>query len=191
MSARASGVLSAVWRLKRLWVLHVFGNLALAAALYGWLWIPDAAVWQLALSAVAAVAIVFVALQLHGESLAVFIFAHHGEDSHAWVTFRGVTGRVLALALWAVLLVLLLLPGYWYAEKTHDSGVWMASLLTESLRKPVSPEDLTQVIDYLLALNQWFFVPAMLMPLTVSAVRDGFAGFGPVGLRRAGRILWR
>ena len=36
----------AVWGAKRVWLLHVAGNAALAALGYAWLWIPDAKIWQ-------------------------------------------------------------------------------------------------------------------------------------------------
>jgi hypothetical protein len=56
-----TAALRAVWSNKTLWVIHVFANAALFAAIYGWLWIPDRTVLDLILSAVTGVSIVLLA----------------------------------------------------------------------------------------------------------------------------------
>ncbi len=55
MTAKHSGV-------AKLWLLNLFGNAALLAAVYYWLLMPDAHGWQVAVSGAIAIVVVFFGL---------------------------------------------------------------------------------------------------------------------------------
>lgn len=124
---------------KRLWLLHVAANLALAAAAYGWLHIPEAAVWQIGASAVVAVALLAAFLWLHGGTLQAF-GAHADAGNAAWPAFASTARRLPALLLWT----LVLMAALWVLDVVIAEDRWgfaIGSWLTLNLRQPVSPVD--------------------------------------------------
>ncbi len=62
--------LRAVSQRKLLWLVHILGNAAALAAAWWWLGLPDETVWQVALSFVAALAIIAGVLWMHAAALA-------------------------------------------------------------------------------------------------------------------------
>jgi len=117
MTARHNGV-------AKLWLLNLFGNAALIAAVYFWLLLPDAHGGQVAASALLALAIVFCGLWLRAGSFAYFRVAEFRDRAIVWRAFRHALRHIIALGVWLMPLVvcewcLLALLRY-----TPQFGVW-------------------------------------------------------------------
>jgi hypothetical protein len=96
MTAKHSGV-------RKLWLLNLVGNAALLAALYSWLLMPDAHGWQVAVSALAAVVVIFFGLWLRTGTFAYFRVAEFRDNATVWRAFRHALRHLVALAVWASL----------------------------------------------------------------------------------------
>jgi hypothetical protein len=129
--------LAAVFRDKRVWGVNVVGNAALFGLVYAWFWIPDAHVWQLLFSLLLAAGTLAAALWLHASTLATLA--------------RG-PRRVGRLAAWAAVLALFLWLAVWLHGYAGQFSVWLASLLTMTLRQPVSPRGVEWVFRVLWAV---------------------------------------
>lgn len=182
---------AAVWRRKRLWLLHLTGNAVLLAAGYTWLWIPDEKAWQVAASAVLGLVLLAGALWLHGGSLAYFRQAHGGEAGGLWPVLRATVRRLPALAAWAALLLLVLWVVAWASDFTGVASAWLASALTLLSRRPVSPAILARLFIALVWVVNWVVVPVLLLPLASQVAGEGFNGFRGPALRRAWTLFRR
>jgi hypothetical protein len=117
MTARHKGV-------AKLWLLNLFGNAALIAAVYFWLLLPDAHGWQVAASAVLALAVIFFGLWLRTGSFAYFRVAEFRDNATVWRAFRHSVRHIIALAMWAISLALLELSLFSLLRYTPQFGVW-------------------------------------------------------------------
>jgi hypothetical protein len=176
-----SRALASVGRRKKLALVHLLANAVIGALAYGWLLIPEAAIWQIGASAVAAAGLVGAFLWLHGGTLNVF-----GEsadaDSAAWPAFAGTARRVPALFVW----LMTLLAARWVLHLVDVQG-WafvIASWLTLNLKRPISPPDVAAWLMRGQTLL-WWFVVALWLPLGREVARAGFSAF------RGGWQSWR
>jgi hypothetical protein len=117
MTARHKGV-------AKLWLLNLFGNAALIAAVYFWLLLPDAHGWQVAASALLALAVVFFGLWLRTGSFAYFRVAEFRDNASVWRAFRHSIRHIIALAVWVIPLALLELGLFSLVRYTPQFGVW-------------------------------------------------------------------
>jgi len=117
MTARHKGV-------AKLWLLNIFGNAGLLAAVYFWLRLPDAHGWQVAASAVLALAIIFCGVWLRAGSFAYFRVAEFRDTGFVWRAFRHALRHVIALAIWAILLAGLEWLLYSRLQYAPQFGVW-------------------------------------------------------------------
>ncbi len=185
---------AAVWVHKRLWLLQAAGNIALLALGYGWLWIPEESVWQLAGSALLALVLLAGALWLHGGSLAFFRQLHATEgDSLASVgsVYRVALRWLPALVVWAALLIVVLWFLDWIEGLRSDASAWVASWLTMTLWRPISPQGLGRVFSALVWLVNWFVIPLAALPVALQALTTGFGGYRWQGLRKAWKLFRR
>ena len=79
---------------------------------------------------------------------------------------------VLSLAALAIYGVLL-----WVSGTFGKIGYVIGSSLTMLLRKPVPPETVQRVLEWLLWLIKWAAVPAVLLPMAASVSLDGWRGW--------------
>src|SRR5574339_913757 len=96
--AREWDAVAAVWRSKALWAVHLIANATLLFLIYEWLAIPDRTVLHLVLSAFSALAIIALALWLHGGTLAHFIEVYTDQPPKPRAAFTLPIGRLLAFA---------------------------------------------------------------------------------------------
>jgi len=185
----ARPTLAAAWRQKRLWLLQVFGNAALLAATWGWLWIPEAHAWQVAATLVVAAVILALSLWLHGGTLALFHHLHHGGES-PWAAFGATRRRLPALAVWGLIFGVLMWVVDWLHGEEYHVAAWLSSALTLWLGRPVTPRLMSQVYYTLVFFLGWVLA-LFLVALAVRVATQGFAGFRPQSLRRALSAFWR
>lgn len=166
---------------KRLVLVQLVANVAIGGATYGWLLIPETAVWQIAASAAVALALVGAFLLLHGGSINVF--AEAGEVAAAiWSAFAGTVRRLPALFVW--LMILVAWRGVLYAGDERGWAIAIASWLTLHLKQPITPSGVAMWLLRLQTMLDWFAF-ALWLPLGREVARSGFAAF------RAGWPSWR
>jgi hypothetical protein len=178
----------AVWNNKGLWLLHVVGNGILLALIYEWLWIPDRTVTHLVISALTGLAIIGLALLLHGGTLAHFRALHSGGPS-SWVSAFGFSlSRLTAFALWTLILVVALGFVFWMGGYEERVANWLSSFLTFRLRRPVTPAAVAWTFSWIIMIASVVVLPALLLPAGSQAAREGFSGLSWSGIKRSLRL---
>ncbi|HEX4999566.1 MAG TPA: hypothetical protein VFY29_15165 [Terriglobia bacterium] len=182
---------TAVRRKKSLWALHLAGNAALAAAIYQWLWIPDRTVTDLALTAFAGLAIVALALWLHGGTLIYFRREHQSGAATLGGAFRLAARRLPALAVWALVVAFVGWAIMQLMNWQTPVSNWIASWLTLRLRRPVRPDTVAWIYGWIVWFAAWVKWPFMLLPWAESALQNGFAAYRWSNLTRPLRTSMR
>ena len=126
--------------MRKIWLLQFVANAVIIFAFYEWLGIRDSRVSQLILSAVLGLAIISGAVFLHS----VTFHMHH----HRFAVIL----LIFVLLCWG----LMLLP-------LDRWGLWIASTLTFRLRKPIKPDSVTTLLNYLRMFLQWIVIPLVLL----------------------------
>ena len=186
-----SDAMRAVWGAKRLWLLHVAANATWLALAYAWLWIPDERVWQLAVSFLGGVVLVGAALWLHGSTWVFFEQVHAGWPMPVATPFRGALRRVPPLLVCALLILLLFSALGFVTDFVQLAADWLASALTLTFRKPVSPEYTLKFLSSLAWVLEWIVIPLLLLPWGAEVAAKGFAGFGGRSLAAAWKVFRR
>lgn len=129
---------------RRLWLIHVLLNVALAFLVWLWLGIPDARTWQLGITAVFGLGILFVFLWLHGST-----FRYFSENEPLLPpAFRHSLKRLPVFAVWAALWIgFVMLVQRWTPSGKGASALQWA--LT------------------------WIIIPAVLLPLGAAVMGHG------------------
>lgn len=167
-----SGAIASVGRQKKLALVQFVSNFALGFAAYGWLLIPEAAVWQVAASGIAAVVLVGAFLWLHSGTLVAF--SASGQANAIWPAFRGTARHIPALFVW--LLILLVGREVLYLADERGSAVIIASWLTLNLKRPIAPPDVSAWLLRLQASLDWIW-SFLWLPVAREVARSGFVGF--------------
>ena len=158
--------LGEVWGHKKLLGVHLVGNALLLWAVYALLGRPDQTVWQLVVSALLALVVLFAAMWLHGTALAAF----HRVGQAPGLPLR----RLPKLLPWVLLAAALLAVAVWLAGYGPRVTVYLSSRFTLWLRAPVSPQKIEWVYPALLrslCLIGWL----VLLPLASQAAGGGFS----------------
>jgi len=178
MNARHKGV-------AELWLLNLFGGAVLLAGVYWFLVLPDARSWQVAGSAVLALAIIFFGLWLRAGSFAYFRVAAFRDNAGVWRAFRHALRHIIALAIWIIPLAALEWLLFRCLRYAPQFGVWFWQK-APALRFG-SPRVIFHVAQWLIVLTMALLV-ALWAPIasTVAA-----AGLKPGRMFRSWRILKR
>jgi hypothetical protein len=95
MNAKHSGA-------AKVWLLNLFGNAALVAAVYFLLVLPDAHGWQVGMSAVLALVVIFFGVWLRAGSFAYFRLAEFRDNAEVGRAFHHSLRHLLALIIWFI-----------------------------------------------------------------------------------------
>lgn len=126
--------------MKKMWLIQFVANALIAIAFYEWLGVRDSRASQLILSLVLGLAIVAGTVFLHSRTF------------HIGPVHFGVILLIFLLVCWGL------------NELPLDQwGLWIASSLTFSSRKPVKPDTVVGVLKYLILFLQWILVPLLLL----------------------------
>jgi hypothetical protein len=167
-----------VWGQKKLLGAHLAGNALLLWAVYALLGMGDQTVWQLVISALLAVVVLFAAMWLHGTALAAF----HGVGQAPGLPLR----RLPKLLPWVLLAAALLAVAVWLAGYGPRVTVYLSSRFTLWLLTPVSPQKVDWIFPALLrsvCLIGWL----ALLPLASQAAGGGFSGRQALQIAASGR----
>jgi hypothetical protein len=148
----------------KLWLLNFVANAAALAAWYFWLLIPDAHGWQVALSLVAAVVIVFLVAWLRAGTFAYFRLAEFRHFASIWPAYRRGLRHIPPLVLW--FLVGIAVEWYLWRLRSYapQFGVWLWQKLPGALRLG-TPRQMMEWADGVLWLLIGFAVPAIWLPV--------------------------
>ncbi len=183
--------LKVAWRHRRLWVFHAFANAFLLWLAYWALGFPDEKLWQVAaFFLVAGVALVGAPV-LHGGTLVFLRWLHEGRPARIEAALGNATRRLPALALWAAILFGIIWLADWSERVRPDRADWLASYLTLHLRRPVKPEGVEKVLDWIAWFIEWVVVPLMILPLAAAVAEYGFGGYGRRGWRGVWKVIGR
>lgn len=166
-------------------VLHLIGNALILWLGYAWLSVPESNAAHLLWSLFVVLLFAFSALWLHGTALAYFSGASD-------FTFRRSAASALRHlpALFALAVVALVV--YWLVNLASSAlgnpAFSLASWLTMTFRKPVSPPRVLAVFDAIVWLIEWLVLPALFAPVAAAVAINGFAGFRKFGTMPR---LWR
>jgi len=167
----------------KLWLLNLFGNAALVAAVYFWLLLPDAHGWQVAGSALLALAVIFCGLWLRTGSFAFFRVAEFRNNATVWQAFRHALRHIIALAIWAIPFAALEWLLYRCLRYAPQFGVWFWQ------KAPVlrfgSPRELFHVTQWLI----WIVMALLAAIWLPVATTVAAAGLRPKPMGRSFRLL--
>ena len=168
-----------------LWLLNLFGGAALLGGVYWFLVLPDARGWQVAGSAVLALAIAFCGLWLRAGSFAYFRVAEFRDNAGVWRAFRHALRHILGLLIWIIPLAVLEWLLFSCLRYAPQFGVWFWQKVP-ALRFG-SPRAIFHVAQWLIVLTMALLV-ALWAPIasTVAA-----AGLKPARMFRSCRLLKR
>ena len=113
----------------RLWLLNFLGNAAALTVIYGWLLIPDAHGWQVAASALIALAGVFLMAWLRAGTFAYFRVSEFRERADLWPAFRRGLRHLIPLIVCAAVFFALAWWLWSLREYTPQFGVWLRQKL--------------------------------------------------------------
>ena len=178
MTARHKGV-------AKLWLLNLVGNAALWAGIYCFVVLPDARRWQVAGSALLALAIIFWGFWLRAGSFAYFRVADFRDAGCVWRAYRHGLRNILPLALLAVPLTALEWLLYSCLQYAPQFGVWFWQ------KAPVLRLGSPRTIFHLAAWLVWIVMAvlgALWLPVAITVAA---AGLKTASMVRSCRLLKR
>ncbi len=163
----------------RLWLLNFLGNAAALTVIYGWLLIPDAHGWQVAASALIALAGVFLMAWLRAGTFAHFRVSEFRERADLWPAFRRGLRHLIPLIVCGAVFFALAWWIWSLRDYTPQFGVW----LRQKLNAGPPPRNVTRDANWLIVLIIFVLLPAVWLPIAST-----IAGLG-LRLASTGRSL--
>ncbi len=156
----------------KLWLLNLFVNAAALGAWYYWLRIPDAHVWQVALSAVLALLIVVGIVWLRAGTLAWFrVDEFRRRPGIGAAYWRGLR-HVIPLAIWAALGACVMWIIVSAGNYVPQFSVW----IRQKANAGPSPRNVMHGSDWVLFVVLWVVLPAVWLPVATTIAATGFSG---------------
>jgi len=172
-----SDAFKAVWKNKRLWLLHFVLNAVIVVASVLWLKIGDASVWQLIFAAIVALLLVVTALWLHGGTLAYFLDVHGGGGTSLSAGFKSGRRHLLAFAAWTIIFAIIICN----ASKLGNTDAfdsWLRSSMPAFLRRMISLNAIDGVVGWSVNFLLYVLIPGLLLPFAVQFANHGFSFLG-------------
>ena len=167
----------------KLWLLNFVANAALIAVAYFWLTIPDARGWQLAATALVAVAVVASVLWLRAGTLAWFRVAKFRKGETIWLAYRHSLRYVPALAFW----VLLFVGTAWLVWGLRDFVPQFAVWIRQKLDGGPPPRNIMNDLNWLIIFVVGMVMPGLWLPIATTVAASGVH---PTHLARSRRV-WK
>jgi hypothetical protein len=152
--------------------LHLAGNALLLLLGYYWLGVGESDGLHLLWSFALLLALTFGALFLHGSALAFFSGRRTLQTAYRLTTRH--FPPLLVLALISALLYGVLL---WMFHSFDHAAFAIASFVTMTIRKPLSPDRVLGGYHLLLSVLRWLVCPAILFPAAARIAEEGWRGF--------------
>jgi hypothetical protein len=161
VSTNRSGVL-------KQWVVNLFGNALVFASWYSWLQIPDAHGWQVAWTAVQAVATIGFVVWLRAGTLAWFRVSEFRNQPAIGPAYRRGARHIVPLAIWVGLFAVIA----WVVLSANSYSPQFAVWIRQKASAGPAPRSVMHGTDWLLFVLLWVVLPAIWVPVasTISAV---------------------
>ncbi len=157
----------AMLRSGRVVALHLVGNGVLLAAASLWLLLPEAHMWQLAITVVAALGLLFLALWLHTST---FEYAADPEPENFRAAFRPSFLRMLWLTFGLAILFGLMWNVQRLENYQYEIGGYLYAKAPSLLRPRNGATAYYQRIGTLISILFWFALPTLLLPVIAARV---------------------
>jgi len=167
----------AVWKNKRLWLLHFFINAVIIVGAILWLKIPDASAWQLIAAALAALLLAIGALWLHAGTLAYFAGVHSTSEISLSAGFKTGRRHLLAFAVWAAIFACVVYAAFQIPD-TEAFNSWLHSMMPAFLRRSISLHAIDWTVNWAVNFLQYVLIPGLLLPFAVQFSGHGFSALG-------------
>lgn len=165
------------------WLLNLFGNATLMAAIYLLLVLPDAHGWQVAASGLLALFVIFCALWLRAGSFSYFRLAEYREHAAVWQAFRHSLRHLIALMLWAIPLAAIEWWLFGLRRYAPQFGVWFWQKF--SALRFGNPRQMYRAADWAL----WIAMALLFAIWLPVASTVAAAGLKPSRMGRSLRVL--
>jgi hypothetical protein len=164
--------------LRRLAVVHLLANALLLGCGYYWLGISESRNSALAWSALIGLLLMVIACSTYGATFAFFGTAERKQVLPAWkIAARNLLPMAAAVVAIATVYWLLVL----WQDFSSDPAFTLASFLTLTFRKPITPASVSRVFDAALWLIRWVVLPVVLLPMLSAIATRGWRGFDAIG----------
>ena len=167
----------------KLWLLNFVANAVLIAAAYFWLTIPDARGWQVAATALIAVAVVASVLWLRAGTLAWFRVAEFRKDTGIWRAYRHSLRYVSALAFWVLMFVVIAWLLWGLRDYVPQFAVW----IRQKLNGGPPPRNIMNDLNWLMLFVVGLVMPGLWLPIATTVAASGVH---PLHLARSRRV-WK
>jgi len=167
----------------KLWLLNLVANAAFLAVAYFWLTIPDAHGWQVAATAVIAVATVGLVLWLRAGTLAWFRVAEYRKEGNIWRAYRHSLRYIPALGFWVLVLIVAARMLWGLRGFVPQTAVWLRQMMNAG----PPPRNIMNDLNWLLLLIVGFVMPALWAPIATTVAASGVH---PDHLARSRRV-WK
>ena len=159
---------------KRVWLVHVFANVALTVAFLYWTRISEESGFQFALNVVSGLLIAFATLWLHS---ATFDYFHPPREFLFKRCLVRSLGHIPAFLAWSLIfgIGLWLIGQLWgYDEQI---GGWIRHLLPGFMRRSVASRSAFSAMSWLMWFLYFFLWPILFLPVGAQVAVSGFRGF--------------
>jgi hypothetical protein len=182
----AREAVAGVFRYRLLWVVQFVANLILFGMFAGWLLLPVANTWQLALNALLAIVIAVAVVAVHAGTMNYISDANRLGNPKLADALRRATRHIAAIAVCAA--VFYLLWNLIHKAEFYESQfpAYIRSILPVSIRRHLSLEFFETTFQGMIFTARWLVVPGLVLPFLVATADLGFGGFG-----RSGFSTWR
>jgi hypothetical protein len=164
--------------------LHVLANAILLFLGYYWLGIGESRALTLAESAAVALVLLALTCATYG---ATFAYFHVEQPVAAW---RTALRHLLPVSFATVVILVIYFLISFLSGYSVTLSATIASSLTLISRKPVHPSAILRVVNALFWIVRWIILPALLLPITSNAAREGWRGLRGFGAATRNRWYW-
>jgi hypothetical protein len=172
---------SRAFRHRRLWLIQFIANPILFGLFAGWLLIPAAHTWQLALNALLAIVIVVAVVVVHAGTMNYFSDTNRIENPELAGAFLRAMSHIVAIGVCAAVFYVL-----WNLLDKADPyqfqlPPYIRSIFPVSLRRHFSLESLEAIFQWTIFAVRWIVIPGVVLPFLVRTADLGFRGFSGSG----------
>lgn len=176
-----------VLRTPRVWLVQVAGNVAILLLYAGWLRLPEAHWWELALNAIVPLLMFVGAVVLHGGTLDYYRRAQADRAALLTPALRNALRHVVAIVIWLLVFFILWNQLDWLDNRSYGITGVLRSSLPAWLRKHTTEEGLNDSFGFLIAALRWVVLPGLLLPMALLSAELGLRGLKR--FREWGRML--
>lgn len=182
----ARETLAGTFRYKHIWLVQSAANLVLFGLFAGWLLLPVANTWQLALNALIAIVMVAAVVGVHAGTMNYFSDSERLEKPNFTDPVRRAMRNIFAIGACALVFYLFWILAGKAELHQPQFPAYIRSILPASIRRHLSLESLEATFAWTIFTFRWFAASGLVLPFLARTADLGFHGFG-----RAGFSAWR